>query len=131
MEVDPETDRISNEVIGAAIRVHSALGPGLLEKIYEECLCYVLHEKGLCFERQKVLPITFEDIVLDAGLKIDLVVEGRLLIELKAVEQIIPVHEAQLYSYLKLSKISLGLLLNFNVKLMKHGIKRMIMPVGE
>ena len=122
-----EEDRISKIVIGGAIRVHQALGPGLLEKIYEECLCYVLIEEGLKVEIQKALPISFEDIKLEAGLKLDILVEDKVILELKAVEKILPVHEAQLYSYLKLSKKHLGLLLNFNVKLMKQGIKRMVM----
>lgn len=122
-----EVNALSNTVIGESIRVHNILGPGLLERVYEECLCYCLNQKGLSVERQKQLPIKFEDIKLDGGLRLDLLVEDKLIVELKAVEKLLPVHDAQLYTYLKLSGKPLGLMINFNVKLLKQGIKRMVM----
>jgi GxxExxY protein len=120
-------NRIFHAVIGSAIHVHNVLGPGLLEKVYEECLCHMIVQKGYSVERQKVLPIAFEDIVLDAGLRLDLLVDDSVVLEIKSVDKIIPVHEAQLYTYLKLLGKRLGLLMNFNEKLMKDGIKRMVM----
>lgn len=122
-----EENEISHLAIGCAIEVHNNLGPGLLEKVYEECLCHLLIKNGLLVERQKQLPVIFDNVHLDAGFKLDILIADKVIIELKAVENILPVHEAQLYTYLKLSKKPLGLLMNFNVKLMKHGIKRMVM----
>lgn len=103
------------------------MGPGLLEKVYEESLCYFLAKQGMAFERQKVLPLFIEGNRLDAGFKLDLVVEDFIIVELKSVEKLLPVHDAQLYTYLKLSGYPLGLLINFNVKLLKDGLKRMAM----
>lgn len=122
-----EENRLSHIIIGAAIKVRNTLGPGLPEKVYEECLFYLLQKEGLGLERQKSLPVIFEDVYLDAGFKLDLLVEDKVIIEIKSIERVLAVHEAQLYTYLKLSEKSLGLLMNFNVKLKKNGIKRMIM----
>jgi GxxExxY protein len=122
-----DDNKITGAIINSAIRVHDALGPGLLEKVYEECLCHLLIKDGFHVERQKDLPIEFDDIQMDVGFRLDLVVEKKIVVELKAVEKILPVHEAQVYTYLKLSKLPIGLLLNFNVKLLKEGIRRMVM----
>ncbi len=123
-DVNPETNRISKEVVDAAFKVHYALGPGLLENVYETCLIHKLLQKNLNVKNQVTLPIIFEDITLDAGLRLDLLVEDKLIVEIKAVETLLPVHHAQLLTYLKLSGYELGLLMNFNVPIMKNGIKR-------
>jgi GxxExxY protein len=115
---------ITYQIIGSAFKVHSALGPGLLESTYEVCLEYELIKNGFKVERQKQLTIFYNDIYLDAGYRIDLLVEDTILIELKSVTEIVPIHKAQLITYLKLSKLKLGLLLNFNVDDMKKGINR-------
>jgi GxxExxY protein len=118
---------ISHDIIGAAFKVHSALGPGLLESTYEVCLEYELIKMGYKVERQKSLPITYDAIKLDAGYRIDLFVEDSVIVELKSVEDILPIHHAQLMTYLKLSEVKLGLLINFNIRDLKQGIKRIIM----
>lgn len=115
---------ISRIVVDAAYKVHSILGPGLLESAYEECLFYELSKRKLNIERQKVLPVFYEDLKIDAGYRLDMVVENSLILELKSVEKILPVHVAQMLTYLKLSKIKTGLLINFNSSLIKEGIKR-------
>ncbi|SHK00212.1 GxxExxY protein [Tangfeifania diversioriginum] len=120
-------NQITYEIIGAAYKVHSELGPGLLESTYEVCLEYELLKRGLKVERQKPLPVVYDGIHLEAGYRIDLLVENTVIVELKAVEEIAPVHQAQLMTYLKLSERKLGLLMNFNVTDMKKGIKRIIM----
>jgi len=122
-----ELNDISYKIIGCAYKVHSELGPGLLESTYEVCLEYELLKVGLKVERQKSLPVIYDDIKLDAGYRIDLLVENLIILELKAVEDIHPIHKAQLMTYLKLSGKKLGLLLNFNVTDMKKGITRIIM----
>ena len=119
-------DQCSKEIIGAAIEVHRYLGPGLLESTYEECLCRELTIHGLSFERQKPLGVLYKDVKLDCGYRLDIVVEGLVILELKAVDSIQPIHEAQLLTYLKLSKLNLGILLNFNVAILKDGIKRIV-----
>ena len=124
---DTETQRlnqITERIIGCSTVVHKALGPGLLESAYEECLCYELSQAGLSFQRQVKLPISYKEVRLDCGYRIDLVVKDLIVVEIKAVERIIPVFEAQLLSYLKLSGKPLGLLLNFHVPVLKNGIKR-------
>ena len=127
-EPTSDENKWSNEIIGSAIHVHSVLGPGLLEKVYEECLSHVLFKKGFTIEKQKSLPVHFEDIYLDAGFKIDLLVNDAIVLELKTVERLVPVHEAQLQTYLKLSGKTLGLLINFNTYRLKDGgIKRIVM----
>lgn len=121
-----DASELTEKVIGCAIEVHKQLGPGLLESAYETCLAYELAKCGLAVERQKPLPLRYKEIEMDCGYRLDLVVEENLVVEIKAVEAILPVHEAQLLTYLKLSGISVGLLLNFNVSVMKNGIKRMV-----
>ncbi len=118
---------LSYKIIGCAYQVHSELGPGLLESSYEACLQYELLNEGLKTESQKALPVVYKDIKLDAGYRIDLLVEDSVIIEIKSVEAIAPIHEAQLLTYLKLSKIKLGLLINFNVPDLKKGIMRRVM----
>ncbi len=117
-------NELSGIVIGAAIEVHKVLGPGLLESAYENCLCHELQLKNVVFERQKPLPITYKGVDLDCGYRLDVVVQGMLVIEVKACDRIEPIHQAQLLTYLKLSGLSLGLLLNFNVPVMRDGIVR-------
>jgi GxxExxY protein len=115
---------ITEQVIGACIEIHKQIGPGLLESAYEECLCYELSQRGIRFERQKPLPVKYKGVSLDCGYRLDLVVEGEIILELKTVESLLPIHEAQLLTYLKLSELTLGLLINFNVPVLKDGIKR-------
>ena len=122
-----ELNRLTKQIIGAAIEVHRHLGPGLLESAYETCLAYELQQLGLSLERQKALPLIYKEIRLDQGYRIDLLVERRVVVEIKAVEQITPVHKAQVLSYLRFSGCKIGLLLNFNVKLLKDGIRRFMM----
>jgi GxxExxY protein len=122
--VDAEVDTVATQVVDAAFAVHSNLGPGLLESVYETCLAYELKKRGLQTERQVTVPIYYDNIRLDAGLRLDFVVEDCLVLELKAVEALLPVHEAQVLTYLKLSGHRLGLLMNFNVPLIRDGIKR-------
>ena len=120
---DPRTEPI----IGAAIEVHRVLGAGLLESAYEECLCHELHLRGLTFERQVHLPIMYKGLQLDCGYKMDLVVEQEVVLELKSIEKNLPVHEAQLLTYLKLSGKRVGLLINFNVPVLTRGIIRRVL----
>ena len=117
---------LTGTVIGAAIEVHRTLGPGLLESVYEECLCHELALRGIRFERQVELPLIYKDAVLNAALRIDIVVEGSVIVEVKAIEHVLPVHGAQLLSYMRLSHTRVGLLLNFNSKTMKDGITRRV-----
>lgn len=119
-------NEISGEIISCAIEVHKHLGPGLLESAYQECLCYELGRAGLDVVREKKLPITYKDIILDHGYRIDILVENRIVVELKTVETFTDVHYAQILTYLRLGGYELGLLMNFNVKLLKNGIKRFI-----
>ena len=121
-----ERDPLTAEVIGAAIEVHRELGPGLLESVYEVCLCRELALKGIAYQRQAPLPIVYKGERLDADLRIDILLPGKLILELKAVEKILPVHEAQLMTYLRLTGIHVGLLLNFNVPVLKDGILRRV-----
>ena len=116
---------ISYKIIGCAFKVHSALGPGLLERAYEECLFYELLSSGLFVEKQKALPLVYHDVKLESGYRIDFLVEGKVIIEIKAVDCFNEVHIAQVITYLKLSQCKLGLLINFNVRDLKDGIKRM------
>ena len=115
---------LTGEVIGAAIEVHKILGPGLLESTYEECLCRELELRKIPYERQKELPIEYKGLKLDCGYRLDILVANRLIFELKACESLQPIHEAQLLTYLKLTGIKLGLLINFNLPMLKQGIKR-------
>ncbi|WP_299215544.1 GxxExxY protein [uncultured Aquimarina sp.] len=120
-------DEISKIIIGCAIEVHRNLGPGLLESAYQECLCYELKKKGLKIYKEKPLPVIYKDIKLDQGYRIDILVENKVVIELKTVEHFTDVHSAQVLTYLKLGEYKLGLLINFHVSLLKNGIKRFIM----
>ena len=120
-------NELTKKIIGAAIEIHRHLGPGLLESTYETCLIYELNNLGLTVERQKALPVVYKTIHLDQGYRIDLLVEEKVILELKVVEQLTPVHEAQILFYLKLSGYPVGLLLNFNVKMLKDGIRRFTM----
>jgi GxxExxY protein len=120
-------DRLSNQVIGLAIEVHRELGPGLLESTYEQCLAYELKNNGFSFKLQHPLPVKYKEIRLDCGYRLDLLVENELIVELKSVEAIKKIHEAQLLTYMKLTGIEIGLLINFNVPLLKDGIKRFVL----
>ena len=121
-----ELNDLTEKVIGCAIKVHRVLGPGLLESAYEVCLLHELRKAGLKAERQVALPVIYEGLRLDANYFIDILVEDTVVIELKSVEHLLPIHEAQLLTYLKLANKKLGLLINFNVTLLKNGIKRRI-----
>jgi GxxExxY protein len=121
-----EIDSLSSQIIGAAIEVHKHLGPGLLESAYEECLCHELKNKRLAFERQKPLPVIYKGCSLECGYRIDICVENAIMLELKSCDRIRAIHKAQLLTYLKLSGIKLGLILNFNVAVMKEGIVRLV-----
>jgi GxxExxY protein len=121
-----DLETLVRNVIGAAIEVHRHLGPGFLETIYEQALCYELSTRGITFERQKEIVVPYKNISI-SGQRLDIVVEGQVIVELKTVEQLLPLHEAQLLSYLKSTGIRVGLLINFNVKQLKTGMKRMVM----
>lgn len=122
--IDQPLNHITERIIGAAITVHRELGPGLLESTYEACMVYELNAQGMNVERQKGLPVRYRGIHIDCGYRIDLLVDELVVVELKAVEQLKPIHQAQLLSYLKLSGHPIGLLINFNVKLLKDGVRR-------
>ncbi|MFT4553480.1 MAG: GxxExxY protein [Chlamydiales bacterium] len=123
--VEEEIDHLTSDIIGAAIEVHRHLGPGLLESTYAACLSYELRLRGLKVEQQKSMPIIYKDVMLECGYRLDLIVENQVIVEIKSVKELAPVHEAQLLSYLKLRGGGRGLLINFNVKLLKNGIRRM------
>lgn len=120
-----EINKVPEQILKCAFQVHSALGPGLLESAYEECLFYELIQAGLLVQKQKALPLVYKDVKLDAGYRIDLLVENKVVVEIKSVEAFTDVHVAQVLTYLKLSGCKIGLLLNFNVASLKHGIKRL------
>lgn len=122
-----DDNQVTGIIIDAAMKVHSVLGAGLLESVYEVCLAYELKKRGLNVEQQKQLPVVYDEMVIDNGYRIDIYVNQKIVVELKAVEIILPIHEAQLLSYLKLSKNRIGLLLNFNVVHFRNGIKRMVL----
>ena len=124
-DTEAQRDSLTEIVIGAAIEVHRALGAGLLESAYEECLSYELGCRDLSFKRQVSLPLQYKSLTLDCAYRMDIVVDNRLILELKAVEKLLPIHDAQLLTYLRLSGLKTGLLLNFNVPLLKDGMKRM------
>lgn len=119
-------EEIGKKIVNAAIKVHRALGPGLLESVYQKCLTYELEKKGLGVRCEVPLPVQYEDIKIDAGFRADMIIEDLVIIENKTVDQIAPIHEAQLLTYLKITDINLGFLLNWNVPLMRDGIKRMV-----
>ncbi|MGA9979560.1 MAG: GxxExxY protein [Candidatus Sulfotelmatobacter sp.] len=121
-------EELTERVIGAAIEVHRALGPGLLESAYEECLCHEFHLQGISFERQRPLPVEYKGVKLDCGYRLDLIVENKLILEIKCVEHLITVHEAQLLTYLKMTGMRVGLILNFNLSILtKGGIVRKVL----
>jgi GxxExxY protein len=122
-----EFDELSNQVIGCALEVHRNLGPGLLESTYEQCLAYEMKVADMRFKLQHPLPVEYKGIKLDCGYRIDVFIEDRIIVELKSVDKILPIHQAQLLTYMKLSNVSIGLLINFNVKYLKDGIKRMVL----
>jgi len=126
MKFSDSLSDITEIIIGSAIRVHRELGPGLLESAYEACLMFEMSEAGLQVERQKPLPVIYKGVNLDCGYRLDLVIENKIILELKTVEKILPLHEAQLLSYLKLSGQTLGYLINFHVDFLKNGIRRIV-----
>jgi GxxExxY protein len=118
---------LSKRIIGLAIDVHRQLGPGLLESAYEECLCFELKQAGVAFVRQAPLPVVYKDVRLDCGYRLDIVAEREVIIEIKSVERLLPIHDAQILTYLRLSGCRVGLLLNFNVLLLKDGLRRFVL----
>ena len=126
MDQRGELNAITEQIVGAAIDVHRALGPGLLESVYESCLEFDLIERGLGTQRQVALPVIYKEVSLEAGYRVDLLVENRVIVEIKAVEQIFPVHKAQLLTHLRLSNLRVGLLVNFNVHVLRNGISRVV-----
>jgi GxxExxY protein len=122
-----ERDPLTDQIIGFAIEVHRHLGPGLLESAYEECLCHELSENAIAFRRQVPLPVVYKAVRLDCGYRIDIVVENRLILQLKATERLMPIHEAQVLTYMRLGGIRTGLLLNFNTPVLKDGIRRLML----
>ena len=121
-----EINKITGKVIGCAIEVHKNLGPGLLESAYEECMVFELQKIGLSVIRQKPIPVIYKDIILNFGYRIDLLVEDKVILELKSIEEINPVHEAQILKYLKFSGKTTGLIINFNVTVLRNGIRRFV-----
>ena len=126
-----DIDDITDKIIGAAVEVHRHLGPGLLESTYEECVCYELSQLGLGFRRQVELPVLYKGVRLDCGYRMDFLVEDAVICELKSVEQLLPVHAAQLLTYLKLSGKEVGLLMNFNEPVLRRGLKRLVNEFSE
>jgi GxxExxY protein len=126
MQESDRLDQVSHRIIGAAIEVHRHLGPGLLESAYQVCLVFELSQRGLRFEQQKLLPVQYKEVKLDCGYRLDLVVEAEIIVEIKAVEKLLPIHEAQLLSYLRLAHKRVGLLINFHVPVLKTGLKRIV-----
>jgi GxxExxY protein len=128
MDQDPSHNRdLTHRIIGLAMRVHRRLGPGLLESVYERCLCHELGKEGIAFQRQVPLPVPYDDILLDCGYIADIIVDGQVILELKAVERTQPLHEAQLLTYLRLSPCRVGLLINFNTVSLTNGIRRCVL----
>lgn len=121
-----DIDQITSHIVDAAMKVHTALGPGLLESVYEKCLAHELRKRGLKVETQVWLPVVYDGITIEGSYKIDLLVEDKVIVELKTVEAILPIHKAQLLSYLRLAKKQVGLLINFNVAHLKDGIRRIV-----
>ncbi len=119
-------NEIAHRIVGCALEVHKALGPGLLESAYQECLCYTLQKEGLSVKKEKAMPLIFEDVKLECGYRIDLLVENKVVVEIKSVDALHDVHLAQILTYMKLGNYKLGLLINFNVSLIKNGLKRVI-----
>jgi GxxExxY protein len=128
MTVAIENDPLTERIIGFAIEIHRQLGPGLLESVYDECLCYELKQAEIAFERQLSVPIIYKSARLDCAYRLDLLIEGHLIVEVKSVERLMPIHEAQLITYLRLTGARVGLLLNFNTDVLRHGIRRLVNP---
>ena len=126
MEPSTELNDASREIVDGAMQVHRTLGPGLLESVYERCLAHELRSRGLLVDLQVSAPVKYEDLVIDAGFRMDMVVNGGIIIELKSVERLLPLHEAQLLTYLKLTGNPIGLLINFNTPRLKDGLRRLI-----
>ena len=122
-----EFDELSKKVIGCAIEVHRVLGPGLLESTYEQCMAYELQQAGISFKIQHPLPVEYKGTRLECGYRVDMLIHDKLILELKSVEDIKAIHEAQLLTYMKLSRVKIGLLINFNVRLLRSGVKRFIL----
>ena len=126
-----KTNDLTRTIIGAAMEVHRAIGPGLLESAYEECLCKELSLRRIAFERQKPLPVEYKNLKIDCGYRLDLLVANMVVVEIKAVESILPIHEAQILTYLKLGGWKIGLLINFNVPVLRDGIRRVVSGLEE
>jgi GxxExxY protein len=124
LPIPPETEKYAAVVVDSALRVHSALGPGLLESVYEACLAHELSKRGIPIQRQVILPVIYDGIMIESGLRIDLIAGDAVVVEVKTVERLLPVFEAQILTYLKMSGMRLGLLINFNVPLIREGIRR-------
>ena len=122
-----EFDKVSKEVIGCAIEVHKILGPGMLEYAYEKCLIYEIGSRGLYVERQKTIPVIYKEILIDCGYRLDLLVENKVIVEIKSIETFTPVHHAQILTYMRFTNIYIGLLINFNVTALKNGLKRFVL----
>jgi GxxExxY protein len=128
MDQDPShSSDLTHRIIGLAMRVHRRLGPGLLESVYERCLCHELDKSGIAFQRQVSLPVLYDDVLLDCGYIADIIVDSQVILELKAVERALPLHKAQLLTYLRLSPCRIGLLINFNTVSLTDGIKRCVL----
>lgn len=125
------TNELTQKIIGSAIEVHRGLGPGLLESAYEECLCRELSLRKIPFERQKPLPLEYKGVALDCGYRLDMLVKDTVVVEIKAVESLLPIHDAQLLTYLKIGRWNVGLLINFNVPVLKQGIHRLVLDLKE
>jgi GxxExxY protein len=126
MRENDRLDEISHRIMGAAIEVHRHLGPGLLESAYQSCLAFELKQLGLKLEEQKPLPVVYKEVKLDCGYRLDMVVEDEIIVEIKAIEKLLPIHDAQLLSYLRLARKKVGLLMNFHVPVLKNGLKRIV-----
>jgi GxxExxY protein len=126
MDDREQLDRLTESIIGSAIEVHRALGPGLLESAYERCLSFELATRGVAVEHQKPIPLFYKKARLDCGYRVDLVVADKVIVEIKSVDQLLPIHGAQLLSYLRLSRLQVGLLINFNVSILKNGVRRIV-----
>ncbi|MDE2598355.1 MAG: GxxExxY protein [Rhodocyclaceae bacterium] len=127
LDKDARAEELAAAVVDAAIKVHKALGPGLLESVYEACLAHELGLRGIPVKRQLVLPVTYEGMTLETGLRIDMLAGDCVIVELKSVDTLLPVHQSQLITYLKLSGLNLGLLINFNVRMLRDGLKRIVL----
>jgi GxxExxY protein len=124
-------NELTDSIIGAAMEVHRTLGPGLLESTYEMCLCRELNIRGIRFERQVPIPVEYKGVKLDCGYRADIIVDGTILVEIKAIDLLLPIHDAQVLTYLKLGGWKIGLLINFNVELLKHGLRRRVLGLAE